>query len=364
MKSVRLAWIPVVLIFVSPAFGQISMQNNLPYKDLIFPQLAAGGQYETWMTVTNRGTSTWRGTFYFFHNKGERWNPIVDGVQISNGALPASISAKQTKTYKVTLPSLAAGFVMARADDAEFSNFLEGNMTYYVTQGGTMTDSVGVQPSKPFYAASLPFEDFGAICLAFANTDAEERTANVRFRIFSPNGTQQGPMREWDMVPKEHKAQYLFELFPEIAKAYGRGRLEIESDVPISGMALTLISQMSSLPLNSTTRTYNVEAGGDLHFTDVTLWTEGLFVNGYITFQHSTDPAVLMTVSGDIRNGELHLSFGGVITAGGIEYTVFGYIITDSVFDPASVQFSGTYYASVAVVGWDESATFTAYLVD
>jgi len=60
MKSVRLAWIPVVLIFVSSSFGQLSMQNNRPCKDLIFPQLAAGGQYETWITVTNRGTTHYK----------------------------------------------------------------------------------------------------------------------------------------------------------------------------------------------------------------------------------------------------------------------------------------------------------------
>jgi len=365
MKSSKLAWIPVVLIFVSTAFGQLSLQNNLPYKDLIFAQLAAGGQYETWITVTNRGTATWNGTFQFFHNKGEAWNPIVNGVQISGGILQVSIPAKQTKTYKVTLPTLASGFVVARADDADFTNYLEGTLTYYVTEGGVMTDSVGVQPSRPFLASSLPFEDFGAICLAFANTDAEGRSANVKFRVYSPTGIQQGPTREWsNMVSMEHKAQYLFELFPEISKTYGRGRLEVESDVPISGMALTLISQMSSLPLNSTTRTYSVDSYGDIHFAAAALWTEGLFVNGYITFQHSTDPPVLMTVSGDIRNGKLHLSFGGVLTAGGINYTVFGYIMTDTEFDPASLQFSGTYYVSVAIMNWNESSTFTAYLVD
>ena len=95
MKSVKLAWIPVVLIFASAAFGQVSLENNLPYKDLIFPQLAAGGGYETWMTVTNHGVATWNGTFYFYHNLGEPWNPIVNGVQISDGMLPVSIMSKE-----------------------------------------------------------------------------------------------------------------------------------------------------------------------------------------------------------------------------------------------------------------------------
>jgi len=148
MKSVRLAWIPVVLIFVSTAFGQLSMQNNLPYHDLIFPQLAAGGQYETWMTVTNHGTHTWGGTFYFYHNQGEPWNPIVNGVQISNGILPFSIMSQETKTFKVTQASLASGFVVAKEDTATgfFIHFLEGNLSYYVSSGGAVADSVGVMP--------------------------------------------------------------------------------------------------------------------------------------------------------------------------------------------------------------------------
>ena len=366
MKSVKLAWIPVVLIFASAAFGQVSLENNLLYKDLIFPQLAAGGGYETWMTVTNHGVATWNGTFYFYHNLGEPWNPIVNGVQISDGMLPVSIMSKETETFKVTLASLASGFVVAKESIAGFfSSFLEGNLTYYVTEGAVTTDSVGVQPSRPFLAASLPFEDFGAICLAFANTDAEGRSANVKFKVFSPTGVQQGPTRTWEnMVPMEHKAQYLFQLFPEIPKAYGRGRLEIESDIPISGMALTLVSQMSSLPLNSTNRTYLMDSYGELHLKEMTLWTEGLFVNGYIVVYHGTDPTVVMAVSGDIREGKLHLHFGGVAPFGPNMRTVFGYIISDETYDPASIRFSGVYSLACVETDYTEISEFTAYIFD
>ena len=131
MRRITFVWILVLLLFVSTAFGQISMTNNLPNKDLIFPQVAAGGEYETWITVVNRGTQTWNGLFEFYRAQGTAWNPYVNGSQVSNGALPVSIAAKSTRTFKVTLPgAVDAGFLMATADDLDLDNFLEGNLTY------------------------------------------------------------------------------------------------------------------------------------------------------------------------------------------------------------------------------------------
>ena len=137
-----------------------------------------------------------------------------------------------------------------------------------------------------------------------------------------------------------------------------------QKDVPVSGMALTLISQMSSLPLNSTNRTYLMDSYGELLLKEMTLWTEGLFVNGYIVVYHGTDPTVVMAVSGDIREGKLHLHFGGVAPFGPNMRTVFGYIISDETYDPASIRFSGVYSLACVETDYTEISEFTAYIFD
>ena len=73
---------------------------------------------------------------------------------------------------------------MVLTHDANLTNSLEGHLTYYVSDGDLVTDSVGVPPARQFLASSLPFEDFNSICLAFANTDLEERQRTPQIARF------------------------------------------------------------------------------------------------------------------------------------------------------------------------------------
>jgi len=363
MRRIKLAWIPAVLLFAGMAFGQISPYNHFPFKDLIFPQVAAGGEYQTWITVTNRGTVIWNGTLKFYRGAGVPWSPVVDAVPLAGGTLAISISPGATTTYKVTLPSSTeAGYVMVQADDLDLTNFLEGNLTYYISSGGPITDSVGVPPSMPFVASSLPFEDFNAIALALVNADFEGRAASVKLKLFSDANVPQGPTKSLPLGNMEHTAQYLWQLFPGIS--LGRGRLEIESYVPISGIALTQVAggQLSSLPLGSTTRTYSITTtSAEVSFARMTLWTEGFFVNGYFaaTINGSTR---LFAVMGQIINGELHLHFDGdnIDPAG---YEMFGYIKTDGTFTPGQTPVTGTYYTTIAAESYIDSGSFVATLI-
>jgi hypothetical protein len=107
-------------------------------------QVAAGGQYQTWITVTNKGTQLWEGNFYFYNGSKAPWNPYVDGIQVSGGNLDVTIPSKATRTFKVSLPGgTEAGYLIARAGNTNLDNFLEGNLTYYISSDGTILDSVG-----------------------------------------------------------------------------------------------------------------------------------------------------------------------------------------------------------------------------
>ncbi len=43
MSRTRIAWIPAVLLSAGVALGQVSLDNVFPFKDVVFPQVAAGG---------------------------------------------------------------------------------------------------------------------------------------------------------------------------------------------------------------------------------------------------------------------------------------------------------------------------------
>ena len=81
-----LVWIHLVVA----AFGQ----DYYPRKDAAFGQVAVGGEIETVINLTNRGTFAYTGTVRFFRGKGNTWNPLVNGNTILNGTYPLEIPAQ------------------------------------------------------------------------------------------------------------------------------------------------------------------------------------------------------------------------------------------------------------------------------
>jgi hypothetical protein len=223
---------------------------------------------------------------------------------------------------------------------------------------------VGVPPARQFLASSLPFEDFNSICLAFANTDPKKRSAHLKLRVLSDTNAQIGQTNITTLVTGEHTARYLWQLFP--GTILGRGRLEIESDVPISGIALTQApgNQLSSLPLESTTRTYSVELNSLDKIRHMTLWTESLFVKGYLEFKDWGETEwTRYAVFGQIADGRLRLHVDSDdISSPDRQW--FWYIKSDGAFTPGQQVWTGSMYAAAPWIDHiTQKITFTATIV-
>lgn len=372
MRTIKLAWIPSMLLLASVAYGQLNEAEHFPYKDLIFPQVVAGGEYQTALTVTNRGSEAWDGTLNFYRLKGEAWNPYVDDVQISDGTLTVSIPRKATRTYRVTLPGSAeVGYLIAKKGDPSPESSLQGHLTYFINNGGQISDSIGVLPSNPFFTATVPFDDFNSICFAFANTNVDGNDAGITIKLYSSTGEYKGTY-PLPLVDKEHAAMYLWQMFE--GAAVGRGRVEIISDVPVSGMALIQVAggQYSSIPLNSTYRHYHITLSQPSEFVikELTLWTEGLFVNGYMTVAPPpakdgppiSGPDAIFPITGQFRNGVIRLHFDGN-SAYTYDYELLGYLLPTSQFWPSLASWTGEFYAALPTEDRMASMAFTATLV-
>jgi hypothetical protein len=288
-------------------------QNFSTQKDLVFGQVAAGGGYETVVTATNRGTTNYVGTLYLFRGKGQPWNPVVDGSPVSNGRLGITIIAGATRSFRFTgTGPVEAGFAVFAAQTLEQTSFIEGNLTYAVRSGATLVDSVGVLPSTEFYMATIPFDDFSTIALALANGTLN-REAHVTLTLFSESNSRVSN-ENIDFGGGWHDARFLSEHFPGVT--LGRGRLEIQTDIPIFGTALTLTGgELSSLPLAPSPRSYSVTTtafNGSTTTGEASLWAEGLFVKGYLrikTFNGGAITPETYLVSGQLINGVLRISF-------------------------------------------------------
>jgi len=378
MRYKKTIWILFICLSASSAFAQLNIDQPFPFKNLIFPEVVAGGGLETLVTVSNRGTSTYNGTAYLRKGEGAEWNPIVNGTPVTGGQFSVSILPGGTVTYLITGSSLDVGGMIVATDEEEEStaaltNYLEGNLTYFIKSGGTTTDSIGVLPATPFEVASLPFDDFNSVLLAFVNADFEARIANVTMQLYSEDGlllatydsqtSQDYSSLSW----QQQRASYLYQLFPSVT-SLGTGRVEIQSDIPISGIAMTIRSgQFSSIPLGSTIRTYSVSTqDSDVAMTRIALWTNGPFVNGYVVVEYMGQQEFVLAFGHISREGDsqiLNLHFG---TKSELTWNLqaVGFAKTDPGFTWDSTSFSGSF------IGWlygglgeqEVTGTFTATL--
>jgi hypothetical protein len=109
-------------------------------------------------------------------------------------------------------------------------------------------------------------------------------------------------------------ASYLWQLFPSVQMT--KGRLEISSDVPILGTALTDIGgQFSSLPLLPAVKAYTFNVGGFGYSGEMSLWFDGPFVQGFVratTVGGVPDPQPdTLHMVGTLVNGVLQLTVTG-----------------------------------------------------
>ena len=253
----KTALIAALLFWVSATVSAQSVG-----KSLAFAQIASGGVWESVINVTNRGTTTYTGSLSLFTmssdgSSPQPWNPIVNGTYVTGGQMAISLPAGNTRTLTITAPNLQVGFgtiTPAAPSTTDDTSFVEGALTYYFLSGGAIVDSIGVEPSSPIYLTTIPFDDFSNITLALANANVAATSVNLRMYSASSQvlGTATLPL-----AGKAHVAKYLSEIFPSIQGGLA-GRLDIECDAPIYGVALTQAgSQFSSLPFQPAVKVYN-----------------------------------------------------------------------------------------------------------
>ena len=295
-----------------------SAQNFYPKKDAVFGQVVVGDGFETVINLTNRGTNPYVGMLSLFRTVNAAsvpWNPTVNGVAVQDGEYEVEVQPKATVTLRLTGSQLEAGAAILLSEDLLLDNLIEANLTYLILDGGQVSDSVGIAPSKEFYRASIPFEEFSEIALALVNGDfSGERTANVKLSLFSGDGKPLGPKTPITLGPLSHSAKFLHEHFP--GQTLDGGKVEIASDFPIFGTALTFSGgQFSSLPLDPAPVTYSVRLEDDEGYAtgELALWADGSFIRGYMMISGLDGVAwevpEFSLVNGELEDGRLRLAF-------------------------------------------------------
>ncbi len=153
--------------------------------ELLFGQVAIGSQgdleIQSVISATNSGSITYEGDFSFFTGNGTAWNPLVDGVEVSNGLHSISIPSFETISLTLSGVDIEAGSAILRGTGPP-DTAIDGNLTYLFRTAGALTDSIGVGPSTEIYRSTIPFQDFSTIALALANQDPTAKDVVLKLR--------------------------------------------------------------------------------------------------------------------------------------------------------------------------------------
>ncbi len=310
MAVYRTGLLLILLSVPAAGFAQIG-------KSLRFAQIAFGGGYETVVNLSNRGASVFNGKLILLPSDRSKLFPaLVNGNPVPNG-LALALGPGVTESFSITSGDASAGTLsgFAAIDDASnvSANLLEGNLTYYVKSAdGTIVDSVGVAPSTPMRHAVIPFDDFQTVALALANHNAANQTANAKLTLFDDKGTQLATATQV-LASEQQVPQFLYQSFPGVSLT--KGRVEIQSDYPIIGTALTFVKggQASSLPFLPSVQMYDsvISAAGDTFTFQTYVSIAGSYVSGFavntVNGVPQNDPNSITVVTGILQNGNMLL---------------------------------------------------------
>src|SRR5437867_1309215 len=361
MKYVSL--LLILLSVPATAFAQV-----IPGKTLEFAQIAFGGGYETVLNLTNRGTSAFSGRLALFPTDSTKPFPaVVNGNPVSGG-MNLALSAGATASLRITSGDASAGtlsgFARIVTTNQENASLLEGNLTYYVKSAdGTIVDSVGVAPSTRILQAVIAFDDFQTVALALANHNGANQTATTKLTLLDDKNTQIGTATQ-ALANDQQVPKFLYQFFPGVSLT--KGRVEIQSDRPFFGTALTFVKggQAASLPFLPAIKLYNLTLKGlgqtltsQAYFTLESGYVTGYGVN---TVNGVPQPDSIEQITGLVTNGNLELF---AHTDRGTSTELVFYVLVPG-FDPSgkSTQ-SGTavlYFVNPPSVAAQGTVTLTA----
>ncbi len=324
----------VLLLFSFPAylaavlpFAPLSAQHIYPKKELVFTQVIAGPGFTSTITLSNRGTEPFSGALFLsVGGESAPWNPMVNFTPVINGTVQVDIQPDETRVFHIQDSTFTVGLVFIGSYDFFLDNHVEGNLTYYSYSGSLTFDAVGVPASSEFFNAVLPFNHFEDIGLSLGNFSPDH--ASVDVTLFDVNGTRISTCR-FTVLSGGHFAMYLKELPWETAVGvFGPyGKVEIETDVSLSGIAMTVTpdgsggAQISTLPISGSPLQYTLgmtsDSSQDIYMARLELWIEGYFVKGYMTLtqvngefvDHGPFGSVPFMVTGRLKDNSLDLAF-------------------------------------------------------
>lgn len=288
----KLASAVIFLLFFSV---QSICQNLVPTQEVLFPQFAVGGGWETDLTLVAQGGDTSAGSILFISQGGQLMPVTVDGVPCS-GSLSFSMLYRSSKTYRLTGGSQTqVGWILvSQMIDSSTNGSIGGILTYRFKLDGRVVSQVGVPGAHDVINAHLPFDNTNGrrTGMAIANLLSSNNLTIERY-------DEQGVFEETKHVPLgalNQTALFVDEMFP--ASANQRGFLLFKGT---SNFGILVLNESNSTIYWGSAAISGVlerqlMITGNPYSMTIRLILDGQFITGVI----ETSPGVINPITGAI----------------------------------------------------------------
>ncbi len=213
------------------AFSTIPVLADEAATELYFPQIADGGGYRSTFILMNPSASTAQARIEFFSHSGEPLGISVGGVLKTRHEVSIPRDGVFTFATGGASASAVTGWVRVTSGVP-----IGGSSIFQVVSGGRIVSQAGVaaSPAVPrftSYVESLGYTESG---LAICNPAAGATRLALRLRNAAGEIVASASIL---VPPLGHVAKFFTEWFPDSFPEF-QGTLEVESGVPVAGVAL------------------------------------------------------------------------------------------------------------------------------
>jgi hypothetical protein len=245
------AWVVLDLPFGNLAF---EVQGSPEYPSIsFFPQVAVGGGYSTFFTITNTGSTTASGSLILTDPQG---NPLsVNGALIDSSGItqPAltdhafSFAVPAGGTIFLSTSLAAEGPTKTGWGQLESTGgLLTGMATYEYMPGSTVQTIVGVLQSQILQYATIPVDNDSSQSkqIAYAIANPSSQTITIKLALVGQDGVVVDDTITETLGPGEQTASYLRQ---EMARTDFKGSLVLRGQAGASFIAVALLDKQGFL---------------------------------------------------------------------------------------------------------------------
>ncbi len=318
-----------------PVFSQIT----IPTQEILFPQFAIGGGWETDLTLIAQGAETSSGSVVFLTQTGQPMTVTVNGNSVS-GTQDFTLAAKSSITYKLTGGSQTqAGWIVVSEilSDTSSKGSIAGLLTFRFRSGGAVVSQIGVGGVRELRDAHLAYDNTSGNSTAFAVCTFSSNTLQIK--RFNAQGIFL-EQKSVNLPQLNQQALYVYEMFPSSKDTAGY--------ITISGT-----EYFGLLPLNVNNSQWSSSTGfpavyeRQIDITNKTTMPVKMILEGqYLHGTMETSPGVISPITGVIvyrpSGGMiLYLHMNSFLTNGQAVMAVGTAVISDLTFQ--NVQGTVTY---------------------